>query len=494
MAGLSAVLGQVECDPLQALADTIVRAGIAESAGVSLGITQEDGVRCLWRAVSGRWSGYVGKTAKLDETPCGVVVARNTVLLFEDPGRYFAEPKVEPGICEILMVPLRCDGTAVGAIWAVSHDKQRRFQREDARLLLRLSTLASVAYRLDEELGRSQDERGAALNDLETAKDALSQLVEGVPLLLWRAQEDGNWTWASPQWSEITGQPRDASLGQGWLERVHPDDRLRAHRAWRLAKSAIAFSVEYRVYDMAADRYRWYQTRASPVRNRQGAIIEWLGSSSDVNDLRALRDQERLLVAELQHRVRNTLAMVRSIARRTLERSASVADFQMNFEGRLDAFARSQSLMTRNPNAGVDLATLVADELLAHHARENDRLVVAGPTVRLPPKIADTLGLAIHELVVNAVKYGGLSNDLGRVDVSWRIEDGAECPVLAFSWFDAGPDGVTVAETEQVQGFGRDLIERSLVYDLDAETSLTIGPDGARCKIRLPLHHFGQVI
>jgi PAS domain S-box-containing protein len=490
MAGLTAALAHPSSNALQALADTIVAMGIAGSAGVSLAISTENGPQCLWRAVSGQWSRYVGKSVQLDLTPCSFVIMRNTALLFENPSRYFTEPKVEPGIHEILMVPLRSDGVAIGAIWGVSHDDRHRFEQEDLRLLERLSALASVAFRLDEELERAQEERGGALEDLARTKESLRQMVEGVPLLLWRASNEGNWTWASPQWTGLTGQSCKASLGQGWLNPVHPADRERARRAWRRAGGAQAFQVEYRIYDLAADRYRWFQTRASPVYDSTGAIVEWLGSSADVDDLETLREHERALLAELQHRGRNTLAMVRSIARRTLARSDTLEEFQMNFEGRLDAFARSQALVARDPNAGVDLATLVADELLAHHARESDRVVIAGPAVRLPGKVADTLGLAIHELVVNAVKYGGLSDDLGRVDVNWRIEQGADCPALAFSWFDTRPG--LVVDVVEVHGFGRELIERILVYDLDAETSLTIGADGARCDIRLPLRNIAQ--
>lgn len=485
VARLAAILADPESDALQALVDAIVDMGIAESAGVSLRVPGDGDVDCFWRAAAGAWRGHAGTTAPLDQTPCGVVIARNTALLLREPGRYFPAPDLTPGIHEILLVPLHVDSEAVGSVWAVSHDAARSFEQEDARLLLRLGALASVAYRLETALRRSEEERAEAVTDLRRTKDRLRQLVEGVPLLLWRAGDDGRWRWASPQWTRLTGQTVDASLGDGWLGPVHPDDRRRARRAWRLAKSDDAFHVEYRIHDLEADRYRWFQTRATPVRDEDGRIVEWLGSSTDIDDLESLRAHERGLRAELQHRVRNTLAVVRSIARRTAERSDTLEDFQMHFDGRIAAFARSQSLVARDPNGGVDLETLIAEELFAHHAHEGDQVTIEGPPVRLQPKVADTLGLALHELTVNAVKYGGLSSDRGHVSVRWEVDGSVAAPMLALTWRDAAP-GRTVTRPVH-HGFGRELIERSLGYDLDAVTDLTIGPDGARCDIRLPL-------
>src|SRR3712207_9087536 len=112
-----------------------------------------------------------------------------------------------------------------------------------------------------------------------------------------------------------------------------------------------------------------------------------------------------MLLAELQHRVRNTLAVVRSIARRTGETSDTVEDYAMHLDGRLNAFARTQAMVTRNPSAGVDLETLVAEELNSYHAREGGQLRISGPPLRLCTKAAETFSLAVHELATNAVKY-----------------------------------------------------------------------------------------
>jgi len=420
----------------------------------------------------------------LDQAPCGVIVDHNAVLLLRKPSEYFSALRTSPGAEEILAVPLSVDGQVIGAVWAVAHDPACLFEQEDARLLGRLAAIASVACQA-EDRSRRAGGRQADDTDLEGVRAQLRRLVEGVPLLLWRAAGDGRWRWASPQWTQLTGQEIEAGKGLGWLDAVHPDDRQRARRAWRLAHYAEAFEVEYRLHDLNADRYRWFKTRASPVREKDGEIVEWLGTSTDIDDLQTARDRQRVLLAELQHRVRNMLAVVRSIARRTAERSVSVDDFQMHFDGRLGAFARAQSFVDSDAECGVDLETLVLEELFAHRAREGERVTIAGPKIRLTPRLADAIGLAIHELTVNAVKYGGLAGDHGQVEVRWAVEGAPAAPVLALTWFDAPPD--CPVEHPVHHGFGRELIERSLVYDFDAVTRFSVEPDGLRCEIHLPL-------
>lgn len=485
IAALIAALTDTKSDALQSLADAIVGMGMAESAGVSLQVPDTGHAQCFWRAVAGQWRDYIGMTMRIDQSPCGTVITRNTPLLLREPGRHFSMADLKPAAHEILMVPLGVDNHAIGTIWTVSHGGARPFEQEDVRLLHRLGALASAAYRLEAALRRSEEGRAEAIADLTRTRDRLRQLVEGVPLLLWRASGDGQCTWVSPQWARLTGQGEAVSHGHGWLDAVHPDDRDLALRAWRRSRRTKAFGVEYRLRDADADRYRWFQARAMPLFDEVGQIAEWLGTSTDIDDLKALREHERALRAELQHRVRNTLAVVRSMAQRTAERSETVDDFQMHFDARLGAFARTQSLAARDPDGGVDLETMIAEELFAYHAREGDQVTIKGSEVRLKPKIADMLGLAIHELTVNAVKYGGLSSDQGRVEVTWELEGAPDSPLLVLSWADAAPDRPASDATHH--GFGSELIERSLVFDLDATTNLAIGPEGARCEIRLPL-------
>ena len=202
----------------------------------------------------------------------------------------------------------------------------------------------------------------------------------------------------------------------------------------------------------------------------------------------ALRESERhatLLLAELQHRVRNTLAVVRSIARRTAENSTSVEGMVAHFQGRLDAFSRVQAALTRSVGARVDLASLIQDELVAHATREGDQVRIDGPDLTLDPKTAERLSLAIHELTTNAVKHGALMSDRGRVEIKWSRKKANGSAELLLSWRETGLK--LDSRVPEREGFGMELLLRSLPYDLQAKTKVELEPDGLRFELRMPL-------
>jgi two-component system CheB/CheR fusion protein len=201
--------------------------------------------------------------------------------------------------------------------------------------------------------------------------------------------------------------------------------------------------------------------------------------------LRASESRARLLLGELQHRVRNTLSVIRSITRRTAETSTSVEDYAMHLDGRINAFARVQTAVARDPASGLDLTGLVADELLTYVAHDGEQVRITGPSVRLNPKAAETFGLAVHELATNAVKHGALAVPHGRLRISWRVQNGSDPPWLIFEWKESGtPER---AAKRKRRGFGTDLLERTLTYELKAKTVQTFEPDGLRCTIELPM-------
>jgi two-component system CheB/CheR fusion protein len=227
-----------------------------------------------------------------------------------------------------------------------------------------------------------------------------------------------------------------------------------------------------------------YIVRVLPYRSVDNFIAGVVVTFVDITALTRSEERQRLLLAELQHRVRNTLAVVRSIARLTAHSSDTVQDYAMHLEGRLSAFARTQALVTRNPDAGVDLEQIVSEELLAYHAREGDQLKVSGPKVRLQAKAAETLGLAVHELATNALKYGSLSTPEGLVELSWRIEQRETEPAFVFEWVEKG--GPKPPEKPLRKGFGTELLERTLGFELKSKTSISFQESGLRCVVELP--------
>ena len=234
----------------------------------------------------------------------------------------------------------------------------------------------------------------------------------------------------------------------------------------------------------APDSGTRYIVRILPYRSTDNFIAGVVINFIDVTAITRAEERQRLLLAELQHRVRNTLGVVRSIARRSAETSSSVEEYSAHLDGRLNAFARTQAMVTRDPEGGVDLEYLVVEELLAYNAREGEQMRVSGPTVRFQPKAAETFALAVHELATNALKYGALGLPSGRLDISWRINEAAEPPQLLFDWRERG--GPAVAQPAR-KGFGTELLERTLAFDLKGQTTISFNAAGLHCQIAIPL-------
>ena len=191
----------------------------------------------------------------------------------------------------------------------------------------------------------------------------------------------------------------------------------------------------------------------------------------------------RLLVAELSHRVKNTLMTVVSIARQTLRRSQTLPEFEGSFLGRIQALASAHALLLRGNWGDMDLQDLMAEALKPFRKRDGSNILVQGECVLLPPQLALTMNLIVHELATNAAKYGSLSTELGRVDVQWSVVDNGD-PKLRLLWQERG--GPTVTPPAR-KGFGTTLIQRSVSFEMDGEADLQFEPGGVRCELVFPL-------
>lgn len=193
------------------------------------------------------------------------------------------------------------------------------------------------------------------------------------------------------------------------------------------------------------------------------------------------------LTSGLRHQARNTLAMVRDVVRQSAECFGNVEDYAAHLEDRLDAIFRIQNTIANRPLDGVDLGVLITDELLVHAVSEGEQLSVTGEEVLLPPASAGLFALAIHELTTNAIKFGALSTKEGQLAVSWTVataEKGGQ-PTLTLVWVESGGDQILSRSIHR--GFGSQVIENALRYQLGGEGKLDFASDGLRCTIRLPL-------
>lgn len=315
-------------------------------------------------------------------------------------------------------------------------------------------------------------------------------LMEGIPQLVWRAHDGGGWSWASAQWLDYTGQTVAESLGHGWIAAIHLDDRERVHQAWTGAVDKLALEAECRIRQAKDGTYRWFKIRASPVRAGSGRIIEWLGTCTDIHELRSLQERQQVLVSELQHRTRNLMGVVRAVSEKTVRTSANLEDFQERYSDRLEALSRVQGLLSRLEDYDrVTFDELIRAELMAING-DQDRISISGPMgVRLRSSTVQILAMAIHELATNAVKYGALGQPAARLVISWHVERGPDDsrPWLHIVWAESGVITIPDRPVKPGAGQGRELIERALPHQLGARTSFAIEQDGVRCTIAVPV-------
>jgi PAS domain S-box-containing protein len=262
------------------------------------------------------------------------------------------------------------------------------------------------------------------------------------------------------------------------MARIHPDDR--DHRQ-RTIDAAIAsggvFDVEYRVIKPDG-QVTWIQTRGGAAYEN-GRPVRSIAVIVDVTARKAAEARQRLLLDELNHRVKNTLASVQSIALQT-RRTAPPAQFDEAFRVRLNALARAHDLLseTRWEAAALDDVIERALDLYAHGA---DRFSLSGPPVRLGPNAALILSLAFHELATNAAKFGAFANDTGRIEVAWSL-DVPESRVELVWRESGGPD---VAATGPA-GFGTRLLQRGVAHELGGACTIEFAPEGLCCRMSLP--------
>jgi len=219
----------------------------------------------------------------------------------------------------------------------------------------------------------------------------------------------------------------------------------------------------------------------APVRDEDG--IQFVGVLRDISERKRAAEQQQMLLAELDHRVKNMLSVVTAIASQTARTTASVEEFSEKFVARLQALSRAHALLTAQQWRTTVLRELIGEILAPHVPPEAERLSVEGPPVALNANKMLALTLILHELVTNATKYGAFSTAGGRVSIRWSV-DGQKPRWITLTWRESGVPGVTAPKHA---GFGSRLIESSARHDLGGEVTVSHQPDGIVCELKFPL-------
>lgn len=323
-------------------------------------------------------------------------------------------------------------------------------------------------------------ERRESRAALAESEARLRALVEAAAQDVWEADPAGDLRADAPGWGiETAGGEREASR-RTWLEAIHADDRAEAEALWRAAiEQETTFDAEFRLRDPGGG-YRWTNLRAAPLRDARARVTKWVGMNLDVDDRRRAEDERELLLAELNHRVKNLLGVIRSLANQGAP-GRSAEEYRRVLVGRIDALARAHSLALANEWRGVDLADLARRTLEPYmRSGRTEAVTIAGPTVALSPRATMTLGLVLHELATNATKYGALSAAQGRLVLTWRRETGGDAAGrVRLTWEESG--GPTVTPPEQAS-FGTRMIERVFRHELKGGATLAYRAEGVRLE------------
>jgi len=290
---------------------------------------------------------------------------------------------------------------------------------------------------------------------------------------------------ANDSFLSLTGYGREEVLGQTFkflMARGADPEALAQLEAEFEGSSGTGSENLYRRKDGSEF---WAATFISPVRDERGDVVQHFASFMDLTKHKHEQAHSKMLIEELNHRVKNTLATVQSIAWQALRKASDPKAIRESIESRLFALSRSHDLLTRDDWEGAGLLDLVnvALEPFGVSNGRAERFVITGNNILLTPKATLALGIAFHELATNAVKYGAFSNATGSILIAWTIEPTPEGNRLILHWQEK--DGPSVARPSY-KGFGSQVIERGLAHELEAMVHLHYRADGVVCKIDIP--------
>ncbi len=335
-----------------------------------------------------------------------------------------------------------------------------------------------------------QHEARARIEELQVRERQLFEseakfeaIADSVDQMIWSTTPDGLHDYYNSRWYEFTGVPEGSTDGEGWNGMFHPDDQERAWRIWRHSlATGEPYEIEYRLRHRSG-RYHWVLGRALPVRDADGKIVRWYGTCTDIHEIKVAEEQRQLMLAEMNHRVKNTLAMVHSIVSQTLRHAGGIEDARSSIQSRIGSLSQAHDRLVHSAWLEARIGDIVETAIAPHRSGE-DRFAIDGPDLEIGSKQALALTMALHELATNAAKYGCLSSETGKVRIAWSVAAEAGREVFSFTWSETGGPAV---EAPTRSGFGSKMIQRALAGYFGGTAELDFDRQGLQFRMTAPL-------
>lgn len=319
------------------------------------------------------------------------------------------------------------------------------------------------------------------------SKSAIHALLDALPAAVYTTDAGGRLTYYNDAAAQLWGRrpPLGATRWCGAWKLFTPDGKPLPHDE---SPMAIALKERRPVRNMEVEAERPDGTRVSllphptPLFDDGGRLTGGIDMLIDLSERKRTENQQALLLRELHHRVKNTLATVQAIMSSTARSAGSVEEFKSALIGRIGALARTHLLLAEEGKS-VDFSDILRSELDAFDDGDPRRLVLDGPPIAITPRLAFSLGMAVHELTTNAARYGALSVHGGRVAITWRVVNSTRRR-LVFDWVESG--GPRVSKPTRV-GFGTRLLRVVMPGQLQAKTRVKYAPEGVRVHYEVPL-------
>jgi PAS domain S-box-containing protein len=347
--------------------------------------------------------------------------------------------------------------------------------------------LFKMSRPMGSQVGQSIERRNAE-RALRESEQRYRAVVESQTEMVCRFRPEGTILFVNEAYARAQGKRSEAMTGQDFWRVLQPGDRVSmAEMLARLSPVAPEARIESRVSTQHGVRWLLWTNRALSF-DSEGRCVEVQSTGIDITERKAVENHRQLLLDELNHRVKNTLAVIQGIAHQTFRKDVSPIEARTAFSGRLAALGAAHGLLAQQSWDSVALDELVRSACDASGA-SNARFLMFGPPVLLRPRHALAVSLTLHELSTNALKYGALSNDVGRIEVSWTLSGGAQ-PTLKLEWRETG--GPVVAPPAR-RGFGVMMIERALGSELGCSVQLDFPAAGVLCSIEVVLDRVPEI-